>query len=606
MITEVSCSRSDIRDGSSVHDDEPATLIYKDPDNPSWLLPAVTKHLDNLFLNANVTYISGQRKLLIAATAAILNCQPGTVTAIPFPPGLGKSTLIRALLSVFSKEFQKNSKTAERLGGVIVVVEKTAEAEQLAELCNYPIKTAHVVSSPNDYTLSQGRCPNGALKFEDCPGHSCPEYMQCPLIQASKALNETPILILLHARYQRYMENMEPLLHWFSPESNCTHPRTLLLVDELPPLIREQELSIPTLNGIENRLSSMAYIYSPFRRRQLALLHSQWDISLRRPFLKLLTSLSTSPQEFGLMSTCELQEAGLSPQKLKKLKEDILNYAGAESGKEIVDLLDTMSTCSHAYYGAGQEPSIFFPRICQLNTPLLSTFLFSGTANITPEVMLNPNIKVLDNDCHESFQRLTIHTVQTDAFRVSRTALQSGMNYAAMVAWLKELLPMLGERHHKILVVTYKPYAERLWWDLRTFHDMLIPYVAPDGSYQNKLPYFGGMNGSNVYQESTCAVCAGLNRFEMKDYIARTIALDLDNHITAQLQTILEATEGDYMLINDPSVLDTQNKLLASDLIQLVFRTALRHHGSKVPIDLWIVSPPSGVIDGPMSRFSTS
>ena len=177
------------------------------------------------------------------------------------------------------------------------------------------------------------------------------------------------------------------------------------------------------------------------------------------------------------------------------------------------------------------------------------------------------------------------------------------MNYAAMVAWLKELLPMLGERHHKILVVTYKPYAERLWWDLRTFHDMLIPYVAPDGSYQNKLPYFGGMNGSNVYQESTCAVCAGLNRFEMKDYIARTIALDLDNHITAQLQTILEATEGDYMLINDPSVLDTQNKLLASDLIQLVFRTALRHHGSKVPIDLWIVSPPSGVIDSLKSYF---
>lgn len=42
------------------------------------------------------------------------------------------------------------------------------------------------------------------------------------------------------------------------------------------------------------------------------------------------------------------------------------------------------------------------------------------------------------------------------------------------------------------------------------------------------------MNGSNLYRESTCVICLGLNRFEPREYISRTLALDFDDYITTK------------------------------------------------------------------------
>ena len=66
---------------------------------------------------------------------------------------------------------------------------------------------------------------------------------------------------------------------------------------------------------------------------------------------------------------------------------------------------------------------------------------------------------------------------------------------------------------HKVLVVTYKGYAKELWDALSEFHDRLIPLQADDNSGpKESLPYFGGMNGSNRYNEADCVICAGLGR----------------------------------------------------------------------------------------------
>lgn len=42
-----------------------------------------------------------------------------------------------------------------------------------------------------------------------------------------------------------------------------------------------------------------------------------------------------------------------------------------------------------------------------------------------------------------------------------------------------------------------------------------------------------------------------------------------------------------------PSVMHIQNMTLARDLVQLVFRSALRSHGESTPIELWLFQPPS-------------
>ena len=80
---------------------------------------------------------------------------------------------------------------------------------------------------------------------------------------------------------------------------------------------------------------------------------------------------------------------------------------------------------------------------------------------------------------------------------------------------------------HKVLVVTYKGYAKELWDALSEFHDRLIPLQADDNSGpKESLPYFGGMNGSNRYNEADCVICAGLGRFDSEEYFNRALAFD--------------------------------------------------------------------------------
>jgi hypothetical protein len=164
-------------------------LKKREPDDPIRLCNRVLEQLDHHFLIYQRTYLSGQRELLADAVKAVLQAASGTVTAIPFQPGLGKSTMIRALLDVCSQEFRDGTAIAQRLGGIIIVVEKTAEAEELEQLCNMyardgPIATA--ISSPNDYNLARGKCQNGtAASFEEYRGRNCPDYNDCSLVQAA-------------------------------------------------------------------------------------------------------------------------------------------------------------------------------------------------------------------------------------------------------------------------------------------------------------------------------------------------------------------------------------------------------------------------------------
>lgn len=146
------------------------------------------------------------------------------------------------------------------------------------------------------------------------------------------------------------------------------------------------------------------------------------------------------------------------------------------------------------------------------------------------------------------------------------------------------------------MIVTYKSCSKTLWNALDGLHDVLIPYIGPDGEPRPMLPYFGGMNGSNLYRESTCAICVGLNRFEPKDYISRTLALDFDGQYKNEIDTAMAVEADRFRLDNLSCVMDTQDITLARGIVQLIFRSALRNHGETESIELWLLQPPDGVV----------
>ena len=138
-------------------------------DDPQRLYSRVMESLDYLFSTRNTTYLSGQREALSAIVKAVLDDGQTGIFAVPLVPGGGKSTVMRALLTVFAEVFRDASDpVAQRLGGVIVVVEKTAEGDELEQLCNNGLEpgepaVARLISSTNDYNLQQGKCLTGSF-----------------------------------------------------------------------------------------------------------------------------------------------------------------------------------------------------------------------------------------------------------------------------------------------------------------------------------------------------------------------------------------------------------------------------------------------------------
>ena len=244
------------RHTSSAVGEEHPPLRRRREDDPMRLHDKVISTLKNYFSKSDTTPLSTQMTALINIIDKILSAVPGTVTAVPLVPGGGKSSLIRALLMVLSELFtDMTSPLAQKLGGVIIVVEKSAEAHELARYCD----AATIIESPNDFNLRNG-CPNGtATRYEECSWRACPDYSTCSLMQAASRTEETPVLVLLHARYQRHMEDMSPFITWYDGEQE--YRRTLLLVDELPVMFDDTSLCIATLNEAETEFDMLKASY---------------------------------------------------------------------------------------------------------------------------------------------------------------------------------------------------------------------------------------------------------------------------------------------------------------------------------------------------------
>lgn len=570
-------------------------LQFRNPDDPMLLFGKVCRRIDDYFQRRGAVYLPGQKESLYDAAEALLSGTQGEIIAIPILPGGGKSTLIRSLLEVLSEEFRQDSLPAQKIGGVVVVVQKSSEGHELEDLCNQNLDqpVALLLESANDFNLGRGGCINGnASSFSQCGKGACPDYADCPLMHLWDRIGEVPILILLHARYAAYLEDMSPFLHWQCGSEERT--RTLLLVDELPDLFRTNQISLQILNEAETQLDAECRNYSPRGRAKCEMLY-QWRRQIRTPFFALRKQLYRRPNKSGILSPKELEAEGFNRDDLadywKKLEEYL---PGSKAGRIVHALL----TAKYVLFSTRNVDTLSIPSLRKLsgeNQP--ATFLFSGTATIAPEVIRNPEIHTRKTTWTEDFSRLQVFIQRGDAFSTSKTAFAKKRNQDAAILWLREALAKLIIYNPKVLLVTYQRIAGLLWNALEEFHDHLIPYIDGEGKPQPKLPYFGGMNGSNLYQEATCVICLGLHRFEPAEYLWRAVALDNEGKILQAIQMQLASSNHKYRDLEQlPEVLDIQDATLADDLIQLIFRCALRRHGETQQITVWLFQPPNGVL----------
>ena len=558
----------------------------------------VMDELDEYFSTRGLTYLSGQRELLRDTVRLMLGEAEKPVTTIPLLPGMGKSTLVRALVKVLTREFVRMSDYAKSLGGVILVVEKTAEAYELRDLIqeNAPNRDlVRVLESPNDFNIAHGGCQRSDVQTRaECPGKDCPQAAECRLLHATDKANQTPFLVFMHARYdQYYIENLSALREWSSGEETI-YTRKLLIVDEAPNLMKVSKLSTSVIAACEGMISTHEPSYNLSWDKQKQTLLSTLNYSLRIPFQKLLRQYKANGSRIAVTTSDDFNAAAFDWSKLDPFCDQLEHYAGPRSD-EIIETVSVLSK-QPAAYQIGQEHELTVPHCRPFDIrDDLRTFILSGSAFLSPELYENPEVDIPSADVQESYQRLTIHVQRSDTrFSVSKTAMANKTTRNVLTVWLKNKLS--GMAGHQVLVVTYKGYAKELWDALSEFHDRLIPLQADDNSGpKESLPYFGGMNGSNRYNEADCVICAGLGRFDSEEYFNRALAFDFDGSAWGEFeQACLDPSFRNTD--NLACVQKMRNLTMARDLVQLVFRSTLRNHGGKEPVSLWLIQPPEEVV----------
>ena len=565
-------------------------------DDPQRLHGRVMKSLDHLFSTRGATYLSGQREALSAIVKTVLDDSLQGVFAVPLVPGGGKSTLLRALLTVFAEVFHDMpGPIAQRLGGVVVVVEKTSEGDELEDLCNSGLEpgepaVARLISSTNDYNLQQGKCLTGtAATYADCLRKDCPSAAVCPLLNAMMHLAETPVLILLHARLAQHLPDLTSFTTWCQADGT-EHRRTLILIDECPALVREEVVSTLTINAAENDLLAQRDS-RPWERRYLKrMVQGSWNHAIRIPFDRLNGQLSREKRDAAVLTPEELSDVGMTGSVPRETQEWLTKYK-APPFSPAVRMTEALLQETGKFFHFGKNLEVVVPSLQTIRSdgPLRS-FIFSGTAGLLPELALNPDIDLLPTELPESYERLTIHVQRDGVIGMTRTGLQRSGAVQAVALWLQRLLPEVAQKHGRVLLVTYKFLSQQLLELLgEECRNLVYTVNMPDGSGPC-LPYFGGVAGSNKFRDATAVICLGMPRVEPRVYLSRALAIDPDGVHMEELSRAAEALE------RQPCVLDMQDHYPAHDLVQMAFRSRLRHHGDTTQVELWLTQPPGPVL----------
>ena len=349
----------------------------------------VMDELDEYFSTRGVTYISGQRELLRDTVRLMLGEAEVPVTTIPLLPGMGKSTLVRALVKVLTREFVRMSDYAKSLGGVILVVEKTAEAYELRDLIqeNAPNRDlVRVLESPNDFNIAHGGCQRSDVQTRaECPGKDCPQAAECRLLHAADKANQTPFLVFMHARYdQYYIENLSALREWSSGEETI-YTRKLLIVDEAPNLMKVSKLSTSVIAACEGMISTYKPSYELSWDKPKQTLLSTLNYSLRIPFQKLLRQYKANGSRIAMATSDDFNAAAFDWSKLDPFCDQLEHYAGPRSD-EIIETVSVLSK-QPAAYQIGQEHELTVPHCRPFDIrDDLRTFILSGSAFLSPEL----------------------------------------------------------------------------------------------------------------------------------------------------------------------------------------------------------------------------
>lgn len=534
---------------------------------------------------------------------------PDKALVISSPAGSGKSTWMQSFLQAIRDLMKEQPEFDLSLVGVVVVLQKVEDLNELADLLNGDCASEHpTMVSLQGWTDSgsrRGLCRNPSVdNYDACLRQQCPYAEKCPILHFPEEAKIAPIVGMTQERFcQLRDQGLDSVLYRQCPDGQ-EHPRRYILFDEKFQMASVTAVNADTINAASNAFSALIQKLDLTDQRVCGL--QQWlDRTVRRLFQQLRYDLRRDTDEGPediLVGVLTLTE------DMRKEYGDYTQFRNfmVQRGKRYLNrpLADILLVLDHLLQGGKclftktegftihyiQPPQILFGNSL--------TIIFDATAQVDEDYQSVQHLSTFLNDEPTRTDRKVVFIRHNhEAFNVSKSAMYSTWKLPLLVQTISQIISFTS-KNDKVFVCTYKDYSVVLAKELQT---VMLPedykkILLMADRKEDTLPYFNGVNGSNAFNEATHVILVGYPRLPLSTYLACACAAYGMSAIETELETCL--SQKDKVTQNDlwqlPSVQKYMAHHLAARMEQDIYRCAQRRPDFKGEIHVHLFHPPVG------------
>ena len=564
------------------------------------------KHLRQLQGNLDMDYWKTTTRQILSAD------RPG-IQVIPARAGFGKSTWIRAFLLALSELWVTGDPLAEALGGVILVNQKVEDLNDCMDTleATFPTDANGLVVALQSLTASgkkRGFCLNPDVGgYEDCDRLRCPYAAECPLKELETQAPHAYILGLTQARFygMRRDGTLDSLL--FRETGQGTVPRRFVIFDEKPELMEICELDTQKINSASTALEKLV-ADNRLRDDRACTLQAGLNFHISRRVQELRRSTrieraGCTPQD-ELAGFCSLADQTDAKDNYLHFRESL------ERRRDLTtkELKDCLSVLDQLYQG----PPVLFCKsggftlyairdgMAELQDRQI--LIFDATAPVDGDYRQRQDLQWMPSSPPANMGMVTFHLFRHERLNVSKSALKNPRVREAMCRLADEII---ARYPGQTFLCSYQQFARFIAENLQENTRAQIK-MMPDKS-PDCVPYFGGTNGSNAFNDCTNVILLGYPRLEPKTYLARTYATQGED-FRLELERVAEAERWKDRPWKDglrclPQVSEYECRHLAASLEQEIYRCALRNPDCESDIHVFLFCPPERVWELLHQRF---
>lgn len=439
-------------------------------------------------------------------TRKILSAGAGNSTmVVPARAGSGKSTWILAFLLALCDMYLNELDTAESLGGVMLVLQLNDVVHEIKRF--FPRDADDVITvlqSWNPSGVKRGFCQNrSAQSFEDCKRERCEYASTCQILAFQRKAPSAFIIGMTQSRFVKLRSSETGIEPYMVRMRGATAVnRRFLIFDEKFEMANTKTLSLRDINDASNEIESKGQSCN------------RSDLQIRNFQTGLSRHVTHAYNQLRRQTVYE----GCGPVRDKPFAFQKFWDASYRYDRSLVG--NSMMRCLAIVRELYQNECLFCKNggfhllhVDEVKTVYgeAQTIIFDATARADGDYLYLQDVEFLDESPALHMKKTTFHIFTHQAMNVSRSAMKKQWKVPGLVALIDEILESYPE---KTFLCTYLDLAEYLPQQIAADRMQFLSLMS-DRDIPT-VPYFGGTNGSNQFNDCTNVILLGYPRLDPK------------------------------------------------------------------------------------------